>query len=645
MSLKRRIGQCIKILLVVCLFVCLGCSDTPKRYSRPGLSFGSKAEGGISNLGTRVIPKPWESWREAEDLSGAELRNPQIVAGDRYFFAGQRKLAREAYQKASKEKLPVNIRESLALRLAAVSLSLDEPQGALRTMSDFFRDAKRDAQGASAEFAVVFGYAYGRSGDAEQGLAWFEKALEVGATGQRNLAAEQGARALIRSVPEEAFEALADKFQTAPEMQRVFGEERSRRSKGILELGNKSEFSRLWVSDDATQPLETAKPLANGEKQAVAALLPLTGKYGALGLSVKNGIELAFDGQAMQDRYNLVVKDSSQGEGSIELKAKDLLTNSAPQVIFGPLLSEDAPVVASVAQRSQVPILTFSKSNNLQTGNGVFRLAPTVDSQISSLLDECSDKLKLRRFAIVAPEEAAGQEFASSLQGMLKARGLELVHQSFYFKDDLDAFMRIAPEIEALDIDAVFFPDNPTVGSRFLGALTPAFREKVKILGSANWDNPVQLDNSRALFNGTIFVSPFVLNGSNPVATQFVDAYNAKYGKKPDFLAAQAFDGATMVFSAMKSQDSGSLEDALRSLDAYDGLTGRISLGLGGEMNRRMSVVLYEEGNFLPVTEQAGPNSFTYRGNTPVSSSETLRLPTGPVNTLVSPQGSHGGNG
>lgn len=622
-ELKRRLIIFLSIFSAVALII--GCSEAaPRRMRRAPAISDSGSEAAI-----RVMPKPWETWREGQDLAGAEILNPLILSGDRYWLSGERREAKKAYDRALKLKdLPERVSEAAALRSAALTLSLDEPMSSLEIISGFMRSTGREVSGASAEFSLVFGFAYGRSGDLEQALAWFGKALDSGTRGRRNLPAEQGARGVIRMAGDSKFNELDRKFKASASLQPIFAEERIRRSRGLVQVGGKSEFAEFWASDDPNSPRETLKPIPPGEKRNIAAFLPLSGRYGSLGASVKNGIELAFEGQGLSDRFSFTVKDSAAGAGPIDAKLTELAVSTAPLVIFGPLLSEEAPLAAAAAQRAQVPLVTFSKSGALGTGDGIFRLAPTTQSQVVSLLDECVDKLHLRRFALVASEDVSGQEFADALKFEIDKRGLELVSQNFYVKQDMESLSSIAQSIESKDVDAIVFTDNPLAGSRFLSALTPVFRQKVKILGSANWDNPNQLDNSRALFNGAIFVSPFVLNSNNPVAQQFVETYTAKYGKKPDFLAAQAFDAATLVLSAMKLDSTRSLEDGLRALDVYDGLTGRIYLGSGGDFTRKMTVVKYEDGAFVPVVDEAGPNSFILRGDSEVNSSGTPRLPT-----------------
>ena len=61
----------------------------------------------------------------------------------------------------------------------------------------------------------------------------------------------------------------------------------------------------------------------------------------------------------------------------------------------------------------------------------------------------------------------------------------------------------------------------------------------------------------------------------------------------PDFLAAQGFDAATLALQALKRAQSQQVtfSSALRGIDAYDGLTGRVYIGSDGELRRSFAVL------------------------------------------------------
>ncbi|MDC0358495.1 ABC transporter substrate-binding protein, partial [Oligoflexia bacterium] len=269
------------------------------------------------------------------------------------------------------------------------------------------------------------------------------------------------------------------------------------------------------------------------------------------------------------------------------------------------------------ARETRVPALVFSKRSHFQTGQGVFRLGPTISSQINSLVKACSEKLNYKNYALVIPDTPLGEEFGRVFKQVLQAYNLNLVYEASFMSADDNALVAIAEELEGVSADAVFFPDSLQAATRFYGNFSELARSQIRILGSGAWDNPVELANSRTALDGAIFVSPFFSSSGEPVIAKFKQAYQAKYNESPDFLAAQGFDAATLVIAALARQandDMLSFEQALRSIQSYDGLTGRIWIDQSGEVKRIFSVVQFSQGKLEELSDSGNP-SFVMRGN------------------------------
>src|SRR5690606_29956314 len=90
-----------------------------------------------------------------------------------------------------------------------------------------------------------------------------------------------------------------------------------------------------------------------------------------------------------------------------------------------------------------------------------------------------------------------------------------------------------------------------------------------------------------------------------PVVQKFITAYKSRYGNEPDFLAAQAFDAATIAFAAFERhlRDGISVEEALNRVETYNGLTGVVRVSHTGEIEREFSVVQLKRGRRFELTE------------------------------------------
>jgi branched-chain amino acid transport system substrate-binding protein len=308
--------------------------------------------------------------------------------------------------------------------------------------------------------------------------------------------------------------------------------------------------------------------------------------------------------------FKIIARDA---ESDVTLTApvlRELVANEQVKSILGPLLSEPAEAARQAAQSVNVPLFTLTKRDNFMLGQGIYRLGLTISSQVAALLENTSKYMGLKRYALIYPNDALGQEYADQFKQALTARGLFLVYENQYAKDDSAGMIAIAQELETQKIDAVFLADSITAASRFFGNLSARFREQVRMLGPATWDNALELKRSEAVLDGAIFVSPFFKASTRSVVRQFIESYTARYSEDPDFLAAQGFDLATIVLSALKRAvlEQINFDQALMGIDNYEGITGTMHIDGSGEILRDLAVVEWRGGKFREVVEPPVPS-------------------------------------
>ncbi len=568
---------------------------------------------------------PWEVWPSGRDLAGRPLQESLILQGDEYRKVGQLKEAEAVYREALRLRLDSAARDALELRLASLELGKGEPEAALKRLSDYFRARGRTEVDVEPAFALLFAYAYGSRGDYNQSLAWFSRANRADAgLGQNSGSAETGVRLLLRTVPTEQLRSLSDTWKSDSFASLLIGQELRERARPDYVEPTRVAVVRFW-DRDANFGAEGAAPAGiRPGVVPVGVLLPLSGRYSRLGATTKSGFELALLGQDAQQLaqplYRDTVGELIQGTSAF----RELASGRQVPVVVGPLVSELATSVADLARAQGVTLLTFSKRSSFVTGRGVFRLGPTIDSQIQSLLAAVSESRGMRRFAVVTAKGQVGDFYADVFQQHAYERGLEVVFDAQYEPGSDTELTAIAAQIESLDCDAVFFPDTLTIAARFAGNLSAAKRASSPLLGIGTWDDPRQIAHSRTVMRGSIFVSPYFQESDRPVIQEFNTAYQRKYGSKPDFLAAQGFDAGTIVSSVLRrAQQFGvSFEEAMYSLEDYEGLTGTIRVLPSGELERDFAVVEIGRQGLEAVTPLSASGSGGMARFNPSSDSE-----------------------
>lgn len=593
------------------LFILLLAACAAGRYESPrGVSATSTNVSGVKPSAPLPKPLPWEVWPRGQDLQGERLRSPLILQGDDLLDQNVRGRALESYYRAQSAPLSPSEQAALVLRIASTELALDQASKSLNTLSAYFRTAGKSVDDVEPQFGIVFGYAYGRSGDVEQTLAWFGRVLrEQGSSSLLKPAAERGIRLMLRTVANERLDALTELWSTEGGIRALIGEERARRAAGGTP---ESAAMDIWA-DDSALGMTVSPPEAHASV-VVGALLPLSGKVASLGRSTQQGMELALEGQKTlaQDvppLVRLAVRDSGTEVAQVSAETRALVASDGARVLVGPLIAEQANIASQVARQVGTPLLALSKNSNLSVGNGIFRLGATVQSQVYSLVETCEITLGLRRFALVTPADASGFEFAENFKNELRQRGLSVVFEGSYPRGSSESFVELAKGIEEARAEAVFFPDSLTLAARFFGAFAPRFRDTVRPLGVGNWDSP-QLAQSSTVMRGAVFVSPFFSASQRPSVASFVQNYRARYNQVPDFLAAQGFDAMTLVQEIVRRQqiDQVSWNTAAQQIEVYEGLTGKIALRADGEFDRLFTVVELQNGAPRELVRVAVPN-------------------------------------
>jgi ABC-type branched-subunit amino acid transport system substrate-binding protein len=156
------------------------------------------------------------------------------------------------------------------------------------------------------------------------------------------------------------------------------------------------------------------------QTKTVGVMLPLSGKYKAVGESVLRGVKLALAGSDIE----LVVKDT-QGDVNVTGQAMEQLAfDEGAIAVLGPITSEESRRAALVAEELQVPLLTLTREEDI-TGIGpfVFRNMLTNSAQARAIADFAMKQKGFKSFAMLYPNMTYGVELANDFWDHVVANG------------------------------------------------------------------------------------------------------------------------------------------------------------------------------------------------------------------------------
>lgn len=571
----------IKRLLVylICVALVWGCGGQGARYL-------SNSGGGALYREQNKQLFSFIMWEVGRDSFGKQL-GASVQRGDALFNEGQYDAAIATYRNALLGSSSPWEQEALMLRESATFGVKGDFASALKTVSSFFRSRGVSSDRVIGIPAVMLGLLYSYQGNIPQATAWLVKGLRTkGIPGNVEDAGKQGLARMVAGSDDNELRSMQAQWQDEKLLVALIRSELAARDRA----GDLVPTASVRADQDVA---------VGGGTHRLAVLLPLSGRYRLLGESTKQGIEIALSQTAAGREVEVVFADS-QGEADSSTAALNTVMASGEiSAILGPVLPESSMVLAGLSRQLGVPMLHFSKRPDADFGRGVYRLGITPSSEVSSLLDILIER-GVRSAAVVYPDTPAAYVLAKTFQEQASSAGVDIPIGQV-FKGSTEEVAALATSIEQANVDAIFFAGSLDDAAKVLSGLSEQFRSKVIPLGSFLWYDPVRLRKLSKIMNGSLFVVSYFDASSNPLVKQFNQGYIDKFGKKPNFLAAQGFDGAALILATfdrqLKTQEN--FEQAFASIAVFKGLTGTIRTDGSGDLQRTYPVVEFRNGEYI----------------------------------------------
>ena len=373
------------------------------------------------------------------------------------------------------------------------------------------------------------------------------------------------------------------------------------------------------------ESIEVDKKLAKVLKQEdikIGLLLPLKGKNYRIGKSLLNAVHLALS-QVDNQRIKIYVKDSSE-VGSVTKSYYELLDRNV-NIIIGPIFSDKVSELRSIAEESEIPILTFSNNIEIISDN-IFAGGLMLENEIETILDFVL-KEKYTNIAIIAPENSYGKRIIKKSEDYLSLKDTN-INKKVLFDEKNPDFYEIAKNISNYDLrknalkveierlkavntfesnqEIKLLKRKDTLGKlefeglliavesfqqlSLLSSILPYYdvdQKEVQYLGTSIWNKDTIIKEPG--LENSVFVS---LN-KNKVQV-FNTLYKNSFNKNPHPIAIYAFDTIGLISSLNKNNLLINKENIL-SLDGFNGLSGKFKFKKNGEVSR--SLMLYRIQN------------------------------------------------
>jgi ABC-type branched-subunit amino acid transport system substrate-binding protein len=369
---------------------------------------------------------------------------------------------------------------------------------------------------------------------------------------------------------------------------------------------------------------------AADERMAVGALLPLTGKQSALGSQTLDGIIAGlgfFDGKRVLSAV-LRIEDYGSNPAAAARAVEKLAAEARVMAIIGPPDVDAAREAARAAQAARIPLLVLGPVD-LPEGSRdyVFSELRSDKREAVTLASYAVKDLGLARLAIFYPDNAYGTDMMSAFREEVLRLGGKVRRIQAYKTDQTDfsveirklaAFRNPRPPAKkkgaeaakpapppALDFDALYIPDAFSRLRMILPQLSFHDVRGVQLLGTSRWYSPEGIRREAEFFEGAILTAPFFAESDKQAVRDFADTIFGATGREPDYREALAFDTARMLGETLRDRsvtDRSSLRDRLRKIEAFEGVTGWVSVAKTGETQRKSFILKVEGKNIVDIT-------------------------------------------
>ena len=397
-----------------------------------------------------------------------------------------------------------------------------------------------------------------------------------------------------------------------------------------------AQFPDHPYAPKATETLAQLHARFKANQYFIATVLPLSGRLAPFANEILEGIQLAVERareQSGMPPVGLIVKDNESDRPSFLDDLSSLLNDERPVALIGPVLSKNLPVMAELAERSRVPLITPAATfpNVRRLGGYVFSTTLTYALQAKRIATYATGDQGYRRFVILYPDTIYGREQARLFAQEVRQHEGEIIAMESFKEGDTD----FAPQIKRLKaedlkkyglavpydpsrpagkpigktekrilytpgFDAVFIPSRASeIG---LLAAQLAFHDiKVPLLGTNGWNSQDFLRTADRTVDGAVFVDGFFADSPSTTVQDFVQRYQKRFQGTPTLFTMQGYDAARLVLEAIRrgATSGETIRDLLKSQTDLPTLFGPAGFGPEGTLQRPLVLLQVKHGKFV----------------------------------------------
>lgn len=335
----------------------------------------------------------------------------------------------------------------------------------------------------------------------------------------------------------------------------------------------------------------------------IGLAVELTGRQADVGINVRDAAIMAVEEINARGGINgrplqLVVRDD-QGRPEVARQVDAELVEMGVVVIIGHYTSGQTAAVLDQMNAAQVVLLSPTSSSTFFSGKDdyFFRLIPDVAFLGRSLATHMLKEHASQRVVGVYDEnnKVFAESFWQAVDGVLREAGCET--SAVVLNGDLK---QVAQHIEEAQPDGVVFAAS-AIDTAVLAQYLRQLGVRASFF-SSSWAQTHQLiEKGGHAVEGLEIGSFYNLTNYEEAHQRFVNAFEARFGRKPELGAPQSYESVLVLAEALKMTGGrrDGLREALLTIRDLPGVLGPITFDAYGDIQRTVYIMRVSNGEFV----------------------------------------------
>jgi len=340
-------------------------------------------------------------------------------------------------------------------------------------------------------------------------------------------------------------------------------------------------------------------------KVKIGTFGPLTGNVASYGISTKNGVEIAVE--EFNAKGGLQVELISEDTRGDQTEAANSVTKLIDQdnvvAIVGGVISSETMTGGPIANEAKVVMISSSSTaaGIPEIGDYIFRNCLSDEVQAVQLAEYAVDEMGLKNFAILYTNNDYGLSLKNAFEA--KAKEIANVVDVETYNDGESDFRAQLTKIKSFNPDALYIAGYYTEAAK-IAQQAKDQGLNVQLLGADGFFSPKLIELGGDSVEGSVFTAGFFPDDPSENVQNFVKAYVDKFGSEPDMFAAQAYDAACILLTALeKTNGAGgeALLNAMKETKDFPGITGNTSFTDVGDCVKDILILQVKDGKFAKI--------------------------------------------